>query len=141
MFVGDDDDDDRDEDRGSACGDSSTSLAAHAASMLGYDTIIRRNERSGENEFSGVGDDRRSRIFSSEEPWKVAGLLRFVIRSVLEGGEGQTRGGRDVRSREREEGEEEEGFAAGDWGEPVGEAGGDMVEGSIIVFFCFFFWW
>ena len=128
-----------------ADGDSSNSRAATAASMVAYDTMIRWNDRKGENEFSGVGEDKRSRIFEREEAWNVDGLLRFVIRSVLEGGEGQTRGGREVRSRERSE-EREEGFATAaaaaaagggeeeDWGEPVGEAGGDMVEGSIIVF-------
>lgn len=126
-------DDDRDDDRGRASGDSSNSRAATAASTVGYDTMIRRKERSGAKEFSAVGEERRSRILSSEAGSNVAALFRFVIRSVLEGGEGQTSGGREVRSRESSD----EGFAAGgeeDWvGEPVGEAGGDMVEGSIIV--------
>lgn len=84
---------------------------------MGYDTIILRNERKGENEFSGTGRDSSSLIFSSVTGWKLAIELRFylegirgagqqpygegvrtVMRRVFEGGEGVINGGREERS-------------------------------------------
>lgn len=63
--------------------------------------MMRWKERSGENEFSGMGWERRSLICSRVAGWNVVMALRFVIRRVLEGGEGVMRGGTEERSRER----------------------------------------
>lgn len=62
---------------------------------------MRRRERRGENEFKGTGWERRSFSFSRVVAWKFEGKLRFVIRSVFEGGEGVISGGTEERSRER----------------------------------------
>lgn len=61
---------------------------------------MRQRERRGEKELSGTGCDRSSLIFGSVAGWKLAVEWRFVIRSVLEGGDGVVRGGREERSRD-----------------------------------------
>lgn len=73
-------------------------------------------------------------MFSRDCGWNVAGLLRLVISSVFDGGEGDIKGGREDRSMES-------GVpgALDDFdmplvlGEEVGDAGGDMAAGGIIV--------
>ena len=59
---------------------------------------MRWRDFSGEKEFRGTGWERRSRRRWRVVAWKVEGLLRFVIRRVLEGGEGVVSGGREERS-------------------------------------------
>lgn len=61
---------------------------------------MRHRERRGEKELRGTGCERSSLIFESVAGWKLAVEMRFVIRSVLDGGEGVIRGGREERSRE-----------------------------------------
>jgi len=84
----------------------------------------RRREGRGEKEFRGVGWERRSESLERVVGWKVEGELRFVIRRVLEGGEGVIRGGREERERERGvwvpfDGGEEEEEGEGKGGEAV----------------------
>jgi len=61
----------------------------------------RWREGSGEKELRGTGAERRAWRVWRVEGVKVWGELRFVIRRVLEGGEGVMRGGMEVRERER----------------------------------------
>jgi len=63
--------------------------------------MIRQRERRGEKELRGTGCERSSRILERVVGWKLAVELRFVMRSVLDGGDGVIRGGREDRSRER----------------------------------------
>lgn len=93
--------------------------------MLGYETIIRRKDRSGENELRGTGCERRSFIRSSVAGWNVVAALRLVIRRVLEGGEGVMRCGTEERSKERGVWVPAEAWVDGDVGIEEGEAGGE----------------
>ena len=84
--------------------------------------MIRRREGSGAKEFSGTGSLRRLYRCWREAAEKMRGNSRFVIRRVLDGGEGLTREGTFQRSME-------EGFSVWGaffrWEAEVGEIGGE----------------
>lgn len=80
---------------------------------------MRRRDFRGQKECTGVWLDIKVRIWRREVGWKIEGSRRFyktgvsdvehcgkrprltVIRRVFDGGEGEIRGGRVERSRER----------------------------------------
>ena len=80
---------------------------------------MRRREGSGAKELRGVGSSRRARRFRRAGPEKVEGLVRLVMRRVLEAGEGETREGTFQRSMDV--GRVLSGFVAAS----VGDAGGE----------------
>lgn len=63
-------------------------------------------------------------MVAREAGWKIVGSFSWVIRRVLDGGEGWVSGGRVERSRER--GEAERRWET-DLGEEVVEGGGEVV--------------
>lgn len=91
-----------------------------AESSSKKETIIRRNERKGAQEWIGALALIRSLIVWRLSARKISGSWRFVMRRVLEGGVGIVRGGMVERSRDigvrdsREEGREERGDEVSD---------------------------
>lgn len=75
-----------------------------ASSVDENEQTIRRNEGRGEKELRGAMAVMRERISARDGGWKILISLSLVIRRVFDGGEGCERGGRSVRSSEREDG-------------------------------------
>lgn len=86
------------------------------------ETMIRAMDLRGEKELRGARESMCWRIVAREAGWKILGSVSLVIRRVLEGGAGEMRPGREVRSIERGE---RERFFDRPPGEEVAETGGE----------------
>lgn len=87
---------------------------------------MRRKDFRGAKEWSGNRELMCCRMVAREAGWKMVGSLSWVIRRVLDGGEGWLRGGIVERSIER--GEAERRWVMG-LGEEEVELGGEEVAG------------
>ena len=63
--------------------------------------MIRCIDFRGEKLLRGAIELMCSRIVAIEAAWKILGSSSLVMRRVLDGGAGEDRGGREVRSRDR----------------------------------------
>ncbi len=86
---------------------------------------MRRKDFKGEKEWRGERELMCWRMVAREAGWKIVRSLSWVIRRVLEGGEGWIRAGRAERSRT---GETERRWESG-LGEEEFEVGGEDVCG------------
>lgn len=91
-----------------------------AESSSKKETIMRRKERKGAQEWIGADELMRSLIVWRLSARKISESWRLVIKRVFEGGVGMERGGRVERSRDigvldsLEEGREERGELSDD---------------------------
>lgn len=63
--------------------------------------MIRAMDLSGENELRGAIELMCCLIVAIEAGWKILGSVSLVIKRVFEGGAGEVRGGKELRSSER----------------------------------------
>lgn len=74
---------------------------ANEESVSKKETMMRRKDLSGANEWIGATFSMRPRISCKFSGKKMSVLLRLVKRRVLDGGVGWINGGRSERSRLR----------------------------------------
>lgn len=65
------------------------------------ETIIRAIDLRGEKELSWAIESICWRMVARDAGWKIFGSVNLVMSSVLEGGAGEIKPGREVRSMER----------------------------------------
>lgn len=95
--------------------------------------MIRRKERRGAKEFKGFCEDTSALILSRAGAWKREGLLRFVMSSVFDGGDGCINAGREEKSSDSGELSPRRFNVPFTFGGNVGDTGGDMMVAGIII--------